>query len=403
MTCAWLSWEEEADHMTPEAFRERVRALLPAIRERAADAERLRRLPDETFNDFQAAGLFRCLQPGRYGGYELHPKTFYEATLDLSAICGSTGWVFGVLGVHNWQLALFPPQAQEEVWGEDTSVQLSSSYAPTGSIERVDGGFRVRGRWSFSSGCDHCQWALLGGIVPRQHDDEPTDMRTFLLPRQDYDIDDNWYVAGLSGSGSKDIVVEDAFVPAHRTHAFRDARDGTSPGLTHNPAPLYRIPFVCVFSHAVSAPAIGVALGALRTFREQAAARVTKLDNRKVAEDPFTHYRLAEASTLIDGVRTRLLQSFDEFMAAAQDGRDIPLARRARCRWEAASAVQTSVQAVDRLFEASGGRAIFLSNPLQRAFRDVHAMRAHGANNPERAASVLGQFEFGLPSRELFI
>lgn len=389
--------------MTSEEFLERVRALLPAIRKRAPEAERLRRLPDETFKDFQETGLFRCLQARRYEGYELHPTTFFRTILDLSAVCGSTGWIFGVLGVHNWQLSLFPLRAQEDVWGEDTSIQISSSYAPTGNIEPVAGGFRVSGRWAFSSGCDHCQWVFLGGIVPRGRDDAPTDMRTFLLPRRDYDIDDNWYVAGLSGSGSKTIVVADAFVPEHRTHAFTDARDGTSPGLTHNPAPLYRIPFACLFSHAVSAPAIGVAHGALNTFREQAAERITKLDNRKVAEDPFTHYRLADAATIIEAVRTRLLRSFDELMADVQAGRDMALARRARYRWEAASAVHASVQAVDRLFEASGGRAIFLDNPLQRAFRDVHAMRAHGANNPERAASVLGQFEFGLPSRELFI
>ena len=146
--------------MTPETYLDRVRALLPALRERAARAEQLRRLPDETFADFQEAGLLRALQPKRYGGYELDPGTFYQAVAEVGAVCGSSGWILGVLGVHNWHLAILPPQAQEDVWGEDDSVQLSTSLAPTGTVERAGGGFRLHGRWSFSSGCDYCQWEM---------------------------------------------------------------------------------------------------------------------------------------------------------------------------------------------------------------------------------------------------
>ena len=389
--------------MTSEEFLSRVQALHPTLRERAPHTERLRRLPDETFKEFQEAGVFRCIQPARFGGYELDPATFFQAVIDTSAVCGSSGWVFGIVSIHNWQLALFPLQAQEEVWGDDSSIQLSSSYAPTGTVTPVDGGFQVRGRWSFSSGCDYCHWVLLCGIVPRGHADAPTDMRVFLLPRNDYAIDDNWYVSGLSGSGSKDIVVEDAFVPEYRTLSFIDMRDGNSPGLAHNPAPLYRIPFGSMFPYAVAAPAIGVAQGALDVFREQARTRVTKLDNKKVAEDPFTHQRLAEAAATIDAARERLFTCFEELMAYAGAAREIPLERRARYRWDAANAVACSVRATDQIFEASGGRAIFLDNPIQRAFRDVHAMRAHGTNNPEKAASIFGRSELGLPNRELVI
>src|SRR5713101_9340239 len=187
--------------MTPEAYLDRVRALLPALRERASHAERLRRLPDETFEDFQKAGLFRALQPKRYGGYELDPGTFYRAIMEVGAVCGSSAWIFGVIGVHNWHLAIFPPQAQEDVWGDDNGVQLSTSLAPTGIVERVDGGFRLRGRWSFSSGCDFCEWAVLGGLAPEK--DGPPDMRTFLVPRRDYTIDDTWYAVGLCGTGDR--------------------------------------------------------------------------------------------------------------------------------------------------------------------------------------------------------
>src|SRR6267142_7182870 len=292
--------------MTPDDYLARVRALLPAVGERAVRAEQLRRLPDETFKDFQAAGLFRCIQPKRYEGYELDPGTFYRAVMEVGAACGSSGWVLAVLGVHNWHLALFPPQAQEDVWGEDTSIQLSTSLAPTGTVERAPGGFHLSGRWSFSSGCDYCQWAALGGMAPAVESAAPPDARMFLVPRSDYTIDDNWYVTGLCGTGSKDIVVEGAFVPEYRTHSYLDAFHLRNPGAAVNDGPLYRLPFGAVFPNSIAAPAIGVALGALDAFREQSRARVNVRDGSRLFEDPFTQFRLAESAAEIDGAYHRM-------------------------------------------------------------------------------------------------
>jgi 3-hydroxy-9,10-secoandrosta-1,3,5(10)-triene-9,17-dione monooxygenase len=387
--------------MTPEEYLQRVRALIPAIRERARPAERLRRLPDETFDEFQGAGLFRCLQPKRYGGYELDPGTLYQAVIEIGAVCGSTAWILGVIGIHNWHLALFAPQAQDDVWGKDTGIQVSTSLAPTGTVTRVDGGFRLRGRWSFSSGCDFCQWAALGGLVPPLGDGDAPDMRTFLVPRSDYAIDDTWYAVGLCGTGSKDVVVDDAFVPEYRTHSYRDAFYLTNPGAAVNDAPLYRLPFGLVFPACISSPAIGVALGALEAFRDQTAIRISPRDRSRVAEDPFAQLALAEAAAEVTAARDRLLGNFAEAMRTVRDGTELSLAQRARYRWDTAKAVDRSVRAVNRLFEASGGRGVFLDNPIQRAWRDVHAIRAHAGNNLERAAFVFGRSEFGLPPVDL--
>jgi 3-hydroxy-9,10-secoandrosta-1,3,5(10)-triene-9,17-dione monooxygenase len=387
--------------MTPEEYLQRVRALIPAIRERARPAERLRRLPDETFAELQEAGLFRCLQPKRYGGYELDPGTLYQAVMEIGAVCGSTAWILGVIGIHNWHLALFAPQAQDDVWGKDTGIQVSTSLAPTGTVTRVDGGFRLRGRWSFSSGCDFCQWAALGGLVPPLGDSDAPDMRTFLVPRSDYTIDDTWYAVGLCGTGSKDVVVDDAFVPEYRTHSYRDAFYLTNPGAAVNDAPLYRLPFGLVFPACISSPAIGVALGALEAFRDQTTIRISPRDRSRVAEDPFAQLALAEAAAEVTAARDRLLGNFAEAMRTVRDGTELSLGQRARYRWDTAKAVDRSVRAVDRLFEASGGRGVFLDNPIQRAWRDVHAIRAHAGNNLERAAFVFGRSEFGLPPVDL--
>ena len=386
--------------MTPKDYLDRVRALLPRLRERAPQAERLRRLPDETFADFQQAGLFRALQPKRYGGYELDPSVFYQAVVEVGTVCGSSGWVLGVIGVHNWHLAIFPPQAQEDVWGEDTSVQLSTSLAPTGTVEQVAGGYRLNGRWSFSSGCDFCQWAVLGGMAPVESGQPPED-RVFLVPRRDYVIDDNWHVMGLCATGSKDIVVDDAFVPEYRTHSYLDAFHLRHPGNTVNDAPLYRLPFGLIFPYGITAPAIGAAMGALEAFREQSCKRVNLRDQSRVVEDPFIQHRLAEAAAEIGAARDRMLGNFAEMMRLARAGEEILLSDRARYRWDSGKAIDWSVKAVDRLFEASGGRGIFLDNPIQRAWRDVHAMRAHAGNNPERAAFVFGRSEFGLPPTDI--
>lgn len=373
------------DHAT---YLERVRALIPDIRERAAACEDLRRLPDETLKAFQEGGLLRALQPARWGGFELPPLALYEAAMEVAAACPSSAWFLGVVGIHNWQLGLFPEQAQQDVWGEDTSVQISSSYAPTGRVERVDGGFRLSGRWSFSSGCDHCQWVFLGGIAPG--DGPFPDMRTFLVPRSDYAILDNWHVAGLAGTGSKDIVVEGAFVPEHRTHRFVDAYNLASPGQAANTGPLFRLPFGCVFAYCIAVPAIGAAMGALASYCDSMREKLAAYDGSKVADDPFAQRRLSEAAVEIDAARAEVRSTWEAFWALAEAGRPIPLEMRARARWNAANLVLRGVRAVDLLFEASGGRALFLDNPIQRFFRDTHAMRAHALNNPDKASQTFG-------------
>ena len=385
------------------AYRERVLALLPGLRDRARECEELRRIPDASVKELEESGLLRAVQPQRWEGFELSPLALYEASELVASACPSTGWFLGVIGVHNWQLALFPEEAQHDVWGRDTAARICSSYVPTGQVENVDGGFRLSGRWPFSSGCDHCSWVFLGGFVRR--DGESTVLRTFLLPRADFEIEDNWFVAGLSGTGSKQVVVDGAFVPEYRTHSLVDAFHIASPGQAVNPGPLYRLPFGTVFAFGIAAPAVGAAQGAYDAYTATMREKRMAGGPLRLADDPFAQHRLSHAEAEIATARSELEQTFEQFGALVDAGEEIPMRRRSRARFTAANVVQRCVRAVDLLFEASGGRGIFLDSPIQRYFRDIHAMRAHAANNPDRNAQIFGFSELNpeQPPMDLFL
>lgn len=385
-----------AETVSPADFRLRAAALAPALRERAREAEQLRKLPEQTIRDLQEAGIFRGLQPARWGGYELDPATYFEACVDLGAADASTAWVVGVMGVHSWQLALFPMDAQRDVWGADTARLVASSYAPVGDVRRVDGGFRVRGMWSFSSGIDYADWVLTGAVLDAPGGRGRKEGRTLLLPASDYRIVDNWHVAGLAGSGSKAFVVDDAFVPEYRTLLTRSARKLEAPGTAENTSPLYRLPFMNVFVYAVSAPLVGVAQGMLDLYLEQARRRLRSA-TLPLTQDAFAHQRLARAFAATQAARRQLRADLDELLGMAVAGRPIPPEARARFRWGAAYCVDRAMETIDRLFDVAGGFSIHLDNPLQRMFRDAHAMRAHVQNNVEKAAEAYGRALLGLP------
>jgi 3-hydroxy-9,10-secoandrosta-1,3,5(10)-triene-9,17-dione monooxygenase len=303
--------------------------------------------------------------------------------------------VASVVGVHPWQLALFPPQAQQDVWANDPATRMSSSYAPTGRATRVEGGHQITGRWSFSSGCDYATWVLLGGIVT---DDEgqPTDFRTFLLPASDYTIEDVWDTVGLRGTGSNDIVVDGAFVPEHRSLSFTDVTRCVCPGQQVNAGALYRVPFGSIFSYAITTPVIGMATGAYAAHVEYQRGRVrAAYAGQKAAEDPFGQVRIAEAAALLDAAWAALERNMTELMALARAGDKIPLPLRLRVRRDQVTGTGQAVRAVDLLFENSGGRALKTGTPIQRFWRDAHAGRVHAINDPERALSAFGRGEFG--------
>jgi 3-hydroxy-9,10-secoandrosta-1,3,5(10)-triene-9,17-dione monooxygenase len=379
-----------------------VRDLLPGIASRADRAEADRRLPDETVAELREAGVFRMLQPTRWGGLEADPVEFYEVVRMLAAVCGSTGWVTSVVGVHPWQLALFPDQAQVDVWGQSPDTLISSSYAPTGRCTTTEGGYELTGRWSFSSGCDHCGWALLGAIVLGA-DGSPVDFLTVLVPRNDYVIEDVWDVVGLRGTGSNDIVIEKAFVPAYRTLSFKDVSALKCPGQAENASPLYRLPFGTVFAYTITTPIIGIATGAYEAHVERMRERVRISYGQKVSSDPFAHVRVARAATDIDASWLQLERNLDEEMRYAGAGEEIPMELRLRARRDQVRATERCIEAIALLFKNSGGHSLKNGNPIERAWRDANAGSVHAANDTERWLAMYGKGAFGLPTEDAMV
>ena len=379
----------------PEAVLDGVRDLLPTIRERADDAERARVVPEATVKELEEAGFFRMLQPRQYDGLESDPVDFFTAVRDIAGACGSTGWIASVLGVHPWQVALFDEKAQRAVWGEDTSTRLSSSYAPTGKAVVADGGFTLSGKWSFSSGCDHATWVLLGGLVFDQ-EGQVVDFRTFLLPREKYQIVDVWNVVGLRGTGSNDIVVEETFIPEEFTLSMGDTGRCYGPGQAVNDSDLYKLPFHSLFTTTISTPIIGMAYGAYAEHVDMQQKRVrAAYAGEKANLDPFAAVRIARASSEIDAAWALTMNNIRDEQAHVSRGEKIPLGLRLKVRRDQVLGTQRAIDAIDDLFEASGGRALAEGTYLQRAWRDAHAGRVHAANDPERALQMYGAHQFG--------
>jgi 3-hydroxy-9,10-secoandrosta-1,3,5(10)-triene-9,17-dione monooxygenase len=378
-----------------------ARELQPTLRERVKETEGARQLTAATVADFAEAGFWKMLQPKRWGGLEVHPNTFFDVQMTVAEACPSSAWVLGVVAVHNWQLALFDDRAQQDVWGDDAGTRISSSYAPTGKVTRVDGGFEISGRWSFSSGCDHCDWVFLGGFAPV--DEGPPDMRTFLVPRADYEIVDNWHTIALKGTGSKDVIVDRAFVPEHRTHKMGDGFKCESPGNALNDASLFRIPFGQIFVRSVSTTSIGIARGSLAFYRSVTEVKTGAADGKQAKIDPTAQMACARAASTIDKAELVLKRNFARMMEYADAGERIPVEERVAWRWDSSQVVSDCVEVVDELFTLCGARALWADNPMARFFCDIHGARAHYANRPDASGRNFGAVQLGMRTTDYFL
>ena len=392
------------DYLTPEALAliERARAMVPRLAERARAAEDAGLVPRETIDEMQEAGFFKVLQPKRWGGYEMDPRVFYSVQMELARGCMATAWIYGVVGVHNWQLPLFPEQAQIDVWGKDPTTLTASTYMPTGKAEPVEGGYNFSGRWSWSSGSQHCEWILLGGLLPKKDGSGALEHCTFLLPKADFEIVNNFDVLGLRATGSHDIQVTNAFVPEHRTQRTNDHSDAGCPGRAINTGWLYRIPFTQVFQRAVSTACLGATDGAVESFRQRAASFVGK-HGAKTAEDVNSQLAVSEAMMTTDQLKLVLFRNFQRIVDCAQSGERMPLEERLMQRAQAAQVPKLCAEVVNEIMRACAAGGVFKTNPIERTFRDLHVARGHIANNTDTYARSHGAVMLGLPNADAFV
>ncbi|AMO55465.1 flavin-dependent monooxygenase [Endozoicomonas montiporae] len=381
----------------------KARELVPVLKQRAQEADLQGFLHEETIQDFQDAGFFRILQPAKWEGYELEPKDFFEVQMTVAEGCMSSAWVLGVVAIHNWQLALFDDRAAQDVWADDTSVLISSSYMPVGKVTHVEGGYRLSGKWGFSSGSKHCEWAFLGAIVPPKNEGEAPDYRTFLVPRSDYEIQDNWDVMGLRATGSNDIVVDDVFVPEYRTHRSLDGFMQSSPGNEVNTAPLFKLPFGQIFVRSVSSSAIGALKGAVDEYIEFNRNRIVLSDGKAVREDPGAQKAAADALRVVDECKTTLFKNFDILVNKAESDVALDMEERVKMRYDSAYVMTKCAEAVNQLYTFCGSSVIFKNHTVNRAFRDIQTGRTHVANVPDKYGRNFGGVVFGRESTDFFL
>ena len=353
---------------------ERARELAPALRERAADAEAMRRLPDETHAAFRNAGFYRVLQPARYGGLEARYGLHTMLAAEVARGCASSAWALSVTACHAWILGMFPRAAQDEVWGEDPTRAVASSFLGVGpKLAPAAGGIRVSGRWRFSSNVDHCDSAILLAMAPGAAGVAPTFL---LVHRPQYEIEDTWRTVGLAATGSNDIVIKDALVPPHRMLDVIATRDGCAPGAEANPNHLYRLPLFACLPHSLIGAALGAAIGAVDQIVAELAGR-SSVASVRLAEQQTIQARVAEAAAELEAARA-LLQVDRERINEMGRARERPdEATRLQYRLNVGYAAKLCVQAVERLMPVVGGRGLELHHAFQRAWRDVHAVAQH--------------------------
>ncbi len=367
--------------------------LKPAFASRLDIAERNRQVPAENIEELRRAGLFRVFQPKRYGGAEISMAEVLPIIAVLAVGCPSTAWALAVLQIHQWIIGLFPVEAQDEVFADNPDTRLVGVLQPVGGVTREGDGYRIPGgRWPYASGCDYADWVHLGGLVTNENG--PPEPRFFVVPRQDFEIFDDWEVTGLRGTGSKSITVENIFVPAHHSIPLADAVSGKA-GLGESA--VHRSAFLPMLSLNITAPALGATRRAIEVFKAHIAERNMPFSPAKQVAAPQTHRQLAQAITKTNTAELLLANSAASVRDFAERGAIMAVDKRLRTRVESSYAVKLCLQAVNELCEVSGGQMLQETHPLQRLQRDVQAMSLHAALNHDTNLELLGADTLGQP------
>ncbi|HLH77227.1 MAG TPA: hypothetical protein VKV28_10510 [Candidatus Binataceae bacterium] len=401
----------DTDHQAGKArvpfaeLRQRAHALVPILRSGAESVERNRHVSQETIEMLRAAELFKLMQPARFGGFEYGFSQLIDINLELGQGCGSSAWCASLTMAGQWMVGLFPLAAQEEIWGADPGTILAHQLFPTGTCTAAPGGFRLSGRWPFTSNCDNASWFLFGATFVGEGTTQPY-QGYLLVPREQVEIIDDWFVVGLAGTGSKSVVVDNVFIPTHRALAASHLEFARAPGALVHQAPLYKLAFRPNIPICVVTPALGMVRGAIDDFINWVTshARVSGAAPaaNSLAQVPHIQTRLAEAAALLDCGLLLMKRDVSELEECASRGQEPSLESRLRNRRDHAYVARLMVEAIDLLFEPLGAHGLPLSGAIQRAWRDVHAAAHHVTVDFHVNGAMYGQWRFGLPPAGIF-
>jgi 3-hydroxy-9,10-secoandrosta-1,3,5(10)-triene-9,17-dione monooxygenase len=391
-----------ARSVTQETLLAKAAAINVEVRPRSQEIEELRNIPRDIMERVDSDGLLNLIRPKRFGGAEAPIEHAFATARTLAKGDASLAWVYAVISAHDLVVGHFPQAAQEAYWASDTP-RCAASSIPSGKAVRVDGGYRLTGKWPYCSGIDFCSWAAITSIVGMRTDlPHIPDVRYFLAPKVDFTVVDDWFVTGLAGTGSKSIVLDDVFVPDERMMSNFDASNGVSPGSKLHDNPLYRAPMWAVWVFSLPALATGIAQGAYEVMREDMRARAAKPDPLFTVKKPATQIHLSQASALIRASDLLYSEGSRETFAEINAGRTLSLDQRMRNRRDTTQSVAMARDATTILYHMAGARGLSSSGFIQRAFRDIWAVAAHPGTNLDPALISFGGYELGDPPADMF-
>jgi alkylation response protein AidB-like acyl-CoA dehydrogenase len=359
---------------------------------RAREAEHLRRLPDETVTELAASGFTELLVPARFGGKQADFPAILDPVRRMAHGCTSSAWTIGFYALHNWMVALFGEQAQEEAFATRPFL-APAPLAPTGRGVPADGGIRLSGRWSWATGVMDGNWLIVGALCGPDDGIYPA---LALLPAEDFTVVDVWHTDGMRATGSNDVVVTDAFVPEHRLVRVADIYGGTAPGAGLHDSATYRWPMVPALALLAAMPALGSAERVTELYGERLTGRVLAYEGVMQRDKPIAQARLAEARVRLRALHGLLADTVDEVAGIVAAGDSVPRPVRGEARLAAAHIVAESRAVIASLFEASGASVHFLDSPLQRFKRDVDVLAGHVVFDYDTSRELAGALALGL-------
>ncbi|MFJ6671482.1 acyl-CoA dehydrogenase family protein [Actinosynnema sp. NPDC091369] len=359
-----------------------VQALSPRLRDAAARADEERRLADETVAALRDAGTFRVTRPARFGGGDASIRTHLDLSSAVAAIDGGAGWCTALWNGGNWITGLYPDQAQQDVWGAEPEALVSGTLMPSGTAERVAGGYRLSGSWNYASGIGHASWGLAAAVLE-------DGLGWLLVPSADFEVVDEWHVAGMRSTGSNRFVVRDALVPDHRV--LRLERMVAGDNVTSATTATHRAAFVASLVTMVSGPLLGLGRAALAHVVGAAADKgVAYTGFARQRDSAAFQLQVAEAAAAVDGAELHAYRAADALDRHAAEATYPPELVRARCRADASVAVRNVTRALETLMYAHGSRGFADASPLQRIWRDANVAARHGMLLPQVNLELYG-------------